>query len=75
MWETILKNEQWELQADTDRKSILFNVFSSDNSGNSVSLELTQSGLFELIHAFLSINRALNNETMYYDDLDLNHPD
>ncbi|MDF2961859.1 MAG: hypothetical protein K0S39_3594 [Paenibacillus sp.] len=75
MWESILKKDQWEIQFNPDNKSILFHVLNQnkEDSGQ-VSLQLNQSELFELLHAFLSINRTFNNETMYYDDLEINDP-
>jgi len=69
MWESVLKKEQWEIQVDHDRKSILLNVTTNAANSETVSLQLDQSELFELLHTFLSINRSFNNETMYYDDL------
>ncbi|MBE1441727.1 hypothetical protein GGC63_001150 [Paenibacillus sp. OAS669] len=73
MWESVLKKDQWEIQVDQDHKSILLNVSTHPSSEETVSLQLDQSELFELIHTFLSINRSFNNETMYYDDLAADH--
>lgn len=73
MWESVLKKEQWEIQVDQDHKSILLNVSTNPSSEETVSLQLDQTELFELIHTFLSINRSFNNETMYYDDLAADH--
>ncbi|WP_081823981.1 hypothetical protein [Paenibacillus sp. UNC451MF] len=73
MWESVLKKEQWEIQVDQDHKSILLNVSTNPQNDETVSLQLDQSELFELIHTFLSINRSFNNETMYYDDLAADH--
>ncbi|WP_282935567.1 hypothetical protein [Paenibacillus sp. RC67] len=73
MWESVLKKEQWEIQVDQDHKSIMLNVSTNPMNDETVSLQLDQSELFELIHTFLSINRSFNNETMYYDDLAADH--
>ncbi|WP_192701468.1 hypothetical protein [Paenibacillus sp. OAS669] len=73
VWESVLKKDQWEIQVDQDHKSILLNVSTHPSSEETVSLQLDQSELFELIHTFLSINRSFNNETMYYDDLAADH--
>ncbi|GAA4861110.1 hypothetical protein GCM10023310_45590 [Paenibacillus vulneris] len=73
VWESVLKKDQWEIQVDQDHKSILLNVSAHPSSEETVSLQLDQSELFELIHTFLSINRSFNNETMYYDDLAADH--
>ncbi len=73
VWESVLKKEQWEIQVDQDHKSILLNVSTNPQNDETVSLQLDQSELFELIHTFLSINRSFNNETMYYDDLAADH--
>ena len=73
VWESVLKKEQWEIQVDQDHKSILLNVSTNPSSEETVSLQLDQTELFELIHTFLSINRSFNNETMYYDDLAADH--
>ncbi|MNN70210.1 hypothetical protein D3C81_1860470 [compost metagenome] len=73
VWESVLKKEQWEIQVDQDHKSIMLNVSTNPMNDETVSLQLDQSELFELIHTFLSINRSFNNETMYYDDLAADH--
>lgn len=77
MWESVLKKEQWEIEVNPDNKSIRFNI--SNQSGTEhkegqISLQLEQSDLFELLHAFLSINRSFNKETMYYDDQEIMDP-
>jgi regulator of sirC expression with transglutaminase-like and TPR domain len=68
MWESVLKKELWELQVNSDSKSIRLQVSNNPQSQEQVTVQWEQSELFELLHAFLTINRSFNNEPMYYDD-------
>lgn len=67
MWESVLKKDRLEIQVNPDNKSILFQVSGKAEKDHSVALELNQSELFELLHTFLTINRAFNKETMYFE--------
>jgi hypothetical protein len=70
MWKSVLKKQEWELQVNSERKSIAFNISKDATINESVSVRLSQSELFELMHAFLAINRSFNNESMYYEELE-----
>ncbi|UUZ79371.1 hypothetical protein LJK88_29935 [Paenibacillus sp. P26] len=67
MWESVLKQEQLEIQVNPERKSIRFQLGGAAAEEDSVVI-LTQSEMFELMHTFLSINRTFNKETMYFED-------
>lgn len=69
MWESVLKKQKWELQVNSERKSIAFNISHNEEIGD-VSVRLDQSELFELMHTFLSINRSFNQESMYFEEHD-----
>lgn len=69
MWESVLKKQKWELQVNSERKSIAFNISDNETNGD-VTVRLDQSELFELMHTFLSINRSFNKESMYFEDQD-----
>ncbi|ALS22604.1 MULTISPECIES: hypothetical protein [Paenibacillus] len=68
MWESVLKKDQLELQMNSNDKSIRFRVSEQKETAERIELELNQSEMFELLHAFLTINRSFNKETMYYDE-------
>ncbi|SFL31279.1 hypothetical protein SAMN03159341_10520 [Paenibacillus sp. 1_12] len=69
MWESVLKKQKWELQVNSERKSIAFNI-SKNEADENVTVRLDQSELFELMHTFLSINRSFNQESMYFEEMD-----
>ncbi|WP_240417025.1 hypothetical protein [Paenibacillus periandrae] len=69
MWESVLKKQKWELQVNSERKSIAFNISDNETNGD-VTVRLDQSELFELMHTFLSINRSFNKESMYFEEHD-----
>ncbi|PZE21883.1 hypothetical protein CBW46_005630 [Paenibacillus xerothermodurans] len=73
MWESVLQKERWEIQVNPDYKIIRLHVISKEENREPVTLQIGQTELFELMHAFLAINRAFNAETMYYDDPTSNH--
>ncbi|KEQ26022.1 hypothetical protein [Paenibacillus tyrfis] len=68
MWESVLKKDQFEIRMNPTYKSILFQVSDSAGSEGRPALVLNQAELFELLHAFLAINRSFNQETMYYEE-------
>jgi hypothetical protein len=70
MWESVLKKKDWELQINSERKSIALNISKDPTINESVSVRLSQSELFELMHTFLAINRSFNQESMYYEELE-----
>lgn len=70
MWKSVLKKQEWELQVNSERKSIALNISKGKNINDGVSVRLSQSELFELMHAFLTINRSFNNESMYFEELE-----
>ncbi|NHN30871.1 hypothetical protein [Paenibacillus agricola] len=70
MWKSVLKKKEWELQVNSERKSIALHISQAPGSSEIVSVRLNESELFELMHAFLSINRLFNNESMYDEELE-----
>lgn len=66
MWESVLKTEQLEIQVHPEKKTIRFQAGSQTRQEEGVVL--SQAELFELMHTFLTINRAFNKETMYFDE-------
>ncbi|WP_231884782.1 hypothetical protein [Paenibacillus elgii] len=69
MWESVLKKDQFEIQMNPTYKSILIQVSdTTTGSEGRPALVLNQAELFELLHAFLAINRSFNRETMYYEE-------
>lgn len=68
MWESVLKKDQFEIRMNPAYKSILLQVSDTAGSEGRPALVLNQAELFELLHAFLAINRSFNRETMYYEE-------
>ncbi len=68
MWESVLKKDQFEIRMNPAYKSILFQVSDPAGSEDQPALMLNQAELFELMHAFLAINRTFNRETMYFEE-------
>ncbi|WP_237763060.1 hypothetical protein [Paenibacillus sp. A3] len=64
----MLKKDQFEIRMNPTYKSILFQVSDTAWSEGRPALVLNQAELFELLHAFLAINRSFNKETMYYEE-------
>lgn len=69
MWQSVLKKDQLEIQMNSDDKSIRVRISERKETAERIELELNQSEMFELLHAFLTINRSFNKETMYYDEV------
>jgi hypothetical protein len=70
MWNSALKKQEWELQFNCQRKSISIIVSKASSINEVTSVRLSQSELFELMHALLAINQSFNNETTYHEDLE-----
>ncbi|MBP1155343.1 MULTISPECIES: hypothetical protein [unclassified Paenibacillus] len=68
MWQSVLKKDQLEIQMNSTDKSIQVRISEKTETAEQVELELSQSEVFELLHALLTINRSFNKETMYYDE-------
>lgn len=68
MWESVLKQDQLEIQVNSEGKSIRLYWGESIEGAGTSSIVLTQSDMFELMHTFLTINRKFNKETMYFED-------
>jgi hypothetical protein len=65
MLESVWRNEHLDIQADTEDKQMVFTI-SGEESAHPIQLQFNQAELFELIHAFLAINRTFQNEKPYY---------
>lgn len=57
-----------EILMNSNDKSIRVRVSERTVTEEQAELELSQSEMFELLHALLTINRSFNKETMYYDE-------
>lgn len=68
MWKSVLSNERMEIEANAENRTLKVHMKRFGESAAPATLELNQSELFELLHTFLTINRAFNKETMYFED-------
>ncbi|WP_019533990.1 hypothetical protein [Paenibacillus ginsengihumi] len=68
MWKSMLSNEYIEIEANAEKRTLKLHMKRFGESAAPVTLELNQSELFELLHTFLTINRAFNKETMYFEE-------
>jgi hypothetical protein len=67
MWKPLLQNHQFSVHADIANKQIMMQIYHKPNEYETL-LQLAEHDFFELMYAFISINREFQGEKPYFID-------